>query len=260
MNAKTIRLVSGNDREDGGVCLEQLVALLAGEARPHDPSITDEPRCACPVIAQWGIIVNDNASDEERGDLYEFAVRQIGTRDDGLMHDRLFAMSDWALRELLPLCLDEYVGSEPEASTMRNLAPITTLETAERGVGAALDIWSHDNVPASSAETVEVALEILRGTQPYWGRSVDGTWWPADAKRAIREAVSLFADLSDIVATVVNDRDPEAVRRMRVELLDRICPPWPSVDELECLRWDRCEAVPGIEPARELAVARGGTE
>ena len=47
-----------HDRRDDGMCAMEMVAWLAGEAH------SDEPRCACPVIASYVRALNDLLPDD----------------------------------------------------------------------------------------------------------------------------------------------------------------------------------------------------
>ncbi len=57
-----------------GLCFMETVALIAGE------EITDHPKCACPALTYFGIVLNDLASDELRNQLLPLAWATAGTR------------------------------------------------------------------------------------------------------------------------------------------------------------------------------------
>ena len=66
--------------------------MLAGE------DFTDEPRCVCPVIADFLRTYNDEVDNERRQDLFEYASLVVETRD-GPAGERRRAnrMLDWWL-------------------------------------------------------------------------------------------------------------------------------------------------------------------
>ena len=66
--------------------------MLAGE------SFTDEPRCVCPVIAEFLRTYNDHVDNARRQDLYEYASLVVDTRDDSRGERRRANMClDWWL-------------------------------------------------------------------------------------------------------------------------------------------------------------------
>lgn len=212
LNPKTVRLVRGeSEHPSEGACLEQLVTLLAGEP------FSDNPKCACPVIVAFGLRTNDWISDEARPRLYEFAVRQIGTRDDGRMVERAFMCADWAVREVAAL-------SHPE---LAKLPPIVDEETARHAAATAHAANATYAAYAAAAAVADAA------DAAYYANDAAGHAANAAAHAARAAATTLAA------ATTATARPTIAhLTDMRIELLDRLCPPWPSITDLDALDWD----------------------
>jgi hypothetical protein len=82
---QTVRLERGKHSSPaGGACVMELASMLAGEP------FSDQPRCACPVVAALLRRVNDTLDDERRQTLYRFASCAVGTRaSDGVRTRRL---------------------------------------------------------------------------------------------------------------------------------------------------------------------------
>ena len=83
--AATARRRPGAPPSDLELCVNELVALLAGE--PH----SDAPQCQCPVIGAAMMRYNDRVDDDPRQALIAFdsrprdslAAGSVGTRGDG---------------------------------------------------------------------------------------------------------------------------------------------------------------------------------
>jgi hypothetical protein len=96
-----IRLTGGQHSSSGdGLCLMEAVALFAGERHG------DWPACVCPVLIEFGRVLNDNIPDQWRTDLLLPLVPVlVGTRDPqsdscgitstGLERKRATALLEW---------------------------------------------------------------------------------------------------------------------------------------------------------------------
>lgn len=69
-----LRAGPGDGTPEGGLCVMETVALLAGEKIDH------RPKCACPVLTRFATGLNDNIDDERRQGLLRLAVMMAGTR------------------------------------------------------------------------------------------------------------------------------------------------------------------------------------
>ena len=64
---------------------------------------SDEPRCVCPVIAEFLRTYNDEVDDERRQDLYPFAALVVGTRENPKVErQRANRCLDWWLEHAAP--------------------------------------------------------------------------------------------------------------------------------------------------------------
>lgn len=104
---------------DDGMCAMEMVAWLAGE--PH----SDEPTCACPVIAAFVRACNDSMSDVARNRyLRPLVPRLVNTR--GLVAtERLrgLVVVDALVRELLPAWFRRHRRPD-EARLLAELPPV----------------------------------------------------------------------------------------------------------------------------------------
>jgi hypothetical protein len=111
LNLDTLHLDRGDhDTRNRGVCLMEAVAWWAGE--PH----TDQPRCVSPVLATFGMSLNDRFPDDRRQRLKPLIPLLPGTAGDGLDERRGYLALDWLVEE---------------AAEMRGLRRIVGLAAAE---------------------------------------------------------------------------------------------------------------------------------
>lgn len=126
-----------------GMCAMEMVAWLAGE--PH----SDEPQCACPVLAALVRACNDTLSDADRNRyLRPLVPRLVNTR--GTAADeraRGFLVVDCVVRELLPAWLQRRRLAEA-ARQLRELPPITDAASAH-AARFAIDAYAGEQHAAS---------------------------------------------------------------------------------------------------------------
>src|SRR3546814_10282733 len=84
----------GHDDINGGMCVMEAVAYVAGEPW------SDNPECACPVISSFLRSWNDGLPDDERNELLRPLIPLlVGTRGDkGLEERRALMAADWLVR------------------------------------------------------------------------------------------------------------------------------------------------------------------
>lgn len=107
-----------------GMCIMEAVAYVAGE--PH----SDQPACACPVIASFLRVMNDRITDDLRTPLLaEFVYRLVGTKSTvEIERRRAFMAADFAVRVALPHAL-RVVGKPELAVKLESLPEIVDAET-----------------------------------------------------------------------------------------------------------------------------------
>lgn len=104
------------------MCAMEMVSWLAGEAH------SDEPECACPVLAALVRACNDAMSEHLRNEYLRPLVPQlVHTRANATVERmRGLLVVDCLVRELLPKWLDRHCRSG-EADLLRGMAPIRNL-------------------------------------------------------------------------------------------------------------------------------------
>jgi hypothetical protein len=96
----------------------EVASMLADEA------FTDEPRCVCPVIAEFLRTYNDQVDDERRQDLYAYASLVVDTRAAAVVERRRADLClDWWLTasSARRLQLRRFLWMLPPASAARDI-------------------------------------------------------------------------------------------------------------------------------------------
>jgi hypothetical protein len=71
---KNKKLHTGSGKNLDTACIMQMVSYVAGE------KWTDHPECACPILTEYAIRLNDRFNDEHRQRLKDFIPLLVGTR------------------------------------------------------------------------------------------------------------------------------------------------------------------------------------
>jgi hypothetical protein len=96
----------------------EVASMLAGE------KFSDEPRCVCPVIAEFLRTYNDQVDDARRQDLFAYAALVVDTRDDMR-----------AERRRANICLDTWLTeSSPKRRQLRRALWMLSPSFATRDV------------------------------------------------------------------------------------------------------------------------------
>jgi hypothetical protein len=144
----------------------EVASMLAGEV------FTDEPRCVCPVIAEFLRTYNDHVNDDLRQDLFEYAALVVDTRADVR-----------AERERANLCLEWWLArSAARRLRLRRFVWMLSPSSAARDIEIAHRTarWA-----AASPSRHEAALELI---DTMAGRSplrIDANAVAAEAKPAV---------------------------------------------------------------------------
>jgi hypothetical protein len=95
---QTIRLIRGRHTSpERGACVMEVASMLA------DEPFSDEPRCVCPVIAEFLRTYNDQVDDDRRQDLWAYAALVVDTKEDARVErDRANVCLDWWLQTSSP--------------------------------------------------------------------------------------------------------------------------------------------------------------
>ncbi len=124
---------------EAGVCAMEAAAWLAGE--PH----SDQPECACPVIAAFVIAWNDALpTDEDRNRILKpFIPRLIGTRSTKAVAERRSYLAlDWLIRVQTPAWLDLRDDLKPHAAALRALDAVQDMATANAAGRTVAAAWA----------------------------------------------------------------------------------------------------------------------
>lgn len=113
------------------MCAMEMVAWLAGE--PH----SDEPACACPVIAAFVRACNDAMSDQARNrHLRPLVPRLVNTRSGASVEQRRgLVVADGLVRELLPAWLQRHRRAD-EAKLLAELPELRSADDVRAGLRA----------------------------------------------------------------------------------------------------------------------------
>jgi hypothetical protein len=145
-----------HEERERGVCAMEAAAWLAGE--PH----SDSPQCVCAVLGAFVRSWNDALpSDEDRNRLLKPLIpRLIGTASTAAVREkRSYLALDWLIRVQTPTWLELRADLKPHADTLRALAEIRDMASAEAAgapVRAARD--------AASAAAWDAARAALKPT------------------------------------------------------------------------------------------------
>ena len=135
---------------DQGVCAMEFAAYLAGE--PH----SDEPTCVCPAIRAFCVSWNDALpSDAERNRLLlPLVPRTIDSKSTPAVQEyRAFLAFDWLTRIYAPTWLDLLPELAADATALRALAPILTMEAARAAIAPAEAASERASVAESAARS-----------------------------------------------------------------------------------------------------------
>jgi hypothetical protein len=129
----------------------EVASMLAAEP------FSDEPRCVCPVIAEFLRTYNDQVDDKRRQDLYQYASLVVDTRDVALERRRANMCLDWWLADsgARRFQLKRWLWMLPPSSAARDI------EIAHRTARCAAAS------PARHAEALKL-VEAMAGRSPVW--------------------------------------------------------------------------------------------
>jgi len=128
----------------------EVASMLAAEP------FTDEPRCVCPVIAEFMRTYNDEVDDVRRQDLFAYASLVVNTRRDHISERRRANM-----------CLDWWLaGSAPQRMRLRRILWMLPPSSAVRDIEIAHRAarWAAAS-PARHADALRL-IEALAGAKP----------------------------------------------------------------------------------------------
>ena len=193
-----------HETREAGMCLMELVALLAGEEH------SDRPRCASPLLAHYARLANDALDNQRRGVLLPLAPELVDTACDECESRRQDALALMTVREILPPVLRD-AGLEAAASSLESAPdePEEVLRLLREAAAAHPEL----------AEDDPAARDVL---EYAWGAALNA-WNAAPG--------TLGPDYAVMTLQTALDRDPETLAgtlRDQLQRLARICPHRPE--------------------------------
>lgn len=175
-----VRLSQGeHGSPEEGLCFMEAVAWFEGERH------SDRPECACPVLREYGIDLNDRMPDDERNALLLPLVPLIaGTRDPANEQRRAEFLAMWTVNRVLPLALRK-VGIDPtdceNARTLKDACWAAAAWAAPAAAGEAEEavMWAARAPVGSNAWSVAVdaayaACSTAKLDPRAWSVGVEG--------------------------------------------------------------------------------------
>lgn len=186
-----MKLTHGSHADTGGQCLMEAVALLGGEPK------TDEPACACPVLAAYGRAINDAMGEGAEGDalrakyLADLAPHLVGTRSTPeVERRRAYVLADHAVQAFAPLALDA-AGLTGEADRLRALSPIQDAASARASSAAANAAYAASaRAAANAARAASAAANAAYSSSARASSSAYAAVWEA-ARTALIAALEV---------------------------------------------------------------------
>jgi hypothetical protein len=162
---KNFRLAEGrHSSPEEGLCFMEAVAFLAGD--PH----SDLPQCACPVLANFGRVINDALDDQSRDEfLIPLIPLLIGTttltsqRQSATPEERVRGnnFARWAMQQIAPAVLSGTVAGQ--------CAPILktsdSILNAEELLCAAHDTLLEADASAATVQCIGYIIEASRAAR-----------------------------------------------------------------------------------------------
>ena len=185
---------------DDGMCAMEMVSWLAGEAH------SDEPECACPVLAALVRACNDAMSDQQRAEhLRPLVPMLVNSRGSVATETRRGLMAlDVMVRGLLPRALERR-GRAEEARLLRSLPVVRDLSGA-----------------SAARSAVAAFVRDQRAASWVLDRAVEG----APAQRYVAGVVQVaralgdraaWTELTELVAQMVGAQAPVTLQAQPVQ-------------------------------------------
>lgn len=175
----TIVLLRGNHKTRAeGVCFMEAVAWVAGEKH------SDQPKCACPILAAFMRKWNDDLDDAGRQILKPYISKLVGTKSTPEVEQRRgWMLTDWMIRVHTPAWL-RLAKLEEQAAALEVLAAISSPE----GLAAshlALDV-ARNKAAAARAAAWDAARDAARDAA--WAAARDAAY---DSARQVLKPTEL---------------------------------------------------------------------
>lgn len=167
----------GGDPKDG-LCYMETVALIAGEP------ISDQPKCACPIVTDFGIGLNDTLSDNLRTRLLPLAWAAAGTASPEHAAARLKILG-LAACDVAEMALASFEAKHPDDVRPRKAIEAARAFWRKPSVEAAEAIEAAANAGTGAAYSAANVAAIAAAGEPVLPASI-----AVDAVRAARNATA----------------------------------------------------------------------
>jgi hypothetical protein len=119
-----------------GMCLLEAVAFIAGE------DFTDAPKCASPVLAEFGRTLNDLLPDDARQQLIPLIPKLIGTVNPEQDQQDGLRCAHWLVAHWLPAWLDLVPELKSHATALRAIPAPKSWSDAGKWASVVADAWT----------------------------------------------------------------------------------------------------------------------
>ncbi len=181
-----------HESREAGMCAMEAVAWLANE--PH----SDEPSCACPVIAAYVRVLNDRMPDDQRQRLVKYLPALIGTNDPTKLRARAELLAWAAIRQFAPPAL-RAVGLIDHADTLENFQGSLNDATHAADAADADAYYATDAARAATHAADAAAYYATDAAAAYAARAATHA-----ARAAIHAAARVAAPVWDVALTVLS--------------------------------------------------------
>ena len=154
------------------MCLMEAVAYIGGSGH------TDRPECACPVVTEFAIEVNDNIVDDTiRNAALKPVIRNIlnsQTDHRGVLKNRSFHLAKGVVTTFLPMLLS--VEDNTDTQAMAPVVEAMASCTVENLGYVLSDLKEDHSLSADGLAAVTDAADTIRFLQTAWEKKADQPW------------------------------------------------------------------------------------
>lgn len=162
----------GHFTREEGMCLMEAVAYIGGSGH------TDRPDCACPVVTEFAIEVNDNIDDDNiRNAALKPVIRNIlnsDTDDRGVLKDRSFHLAKGVVTTFLPMLLS--VEDNADTQAMAPAVEAMAWGTIDNLRHVLSDLKEHHSLSADGVAAVTDAADAMRFLHTAWVEKAGEPW------------------------------------------------------------------------------------
>lgn len=175
---------------------------------------SDNPQCACPVLAAYGKVLNDQLSNQERRRLTAFVPKLVDTRSTHAIElKRAYYLADQSVRVIAPMVLT-WAATSPalknHARRLKRLAPLVDDKTLQKGTLAAIAAAETARIDSPiNALYYSLLLAYRSAASAFRAGYLNNKGKASDYRRAAktaRECANLAASSATEAANAATDR------------------------------------------------------